>query len=135
MTTFETKTATSVAPASTLTKNQIALQRGFIVSQVNTNKTLSILSKQEKLSIQAELMQFGYILSEDALDAVSLTWFEDIMSYLKKSLGVGNYLPFYKNFPKQVMELSHTELFMNAILHYWSEGTWEAPYELQERFC
>jgi hypothetical protein len=133
MTTFETKTATSVAPASTLTKNQIALQRGFIVSQVNTNKTLSILSKQEKLSIQAELMQFGYILSEDALDAVSLTWFEDIMSYLKKSLGVGNYLPFYKNFPKQVMELSHTELFMNAILHYWSEGTWEAPYELQER--
>jgi hypothetical protein len=138
MTTFETKTATSVAPASTLTKNQIALQRGFVcqMSNENTIKGInlpSLLSKQEKLSIQAELMQFGYMLSEDALDAVSLTWFEDIMSYLKKSLGVGNYLPFYKNFPKQVMELSHTELFMNAILHYWSEGTWEASYELQER--
>jgi hypothetical protein len=119
---------TQATQTASLTKNQIALQRGILVSDNSFP-----LSKQEKLSIQAELMQFGYILSDEALDAVSIGWFNDVMPFLKNSLGIGDYLPFYKNFPKQVMELSYAELFMNAILHYWTDGTWEAPYELEER--
>lgn len=135
MTTTDTKTAAKV---SSFTKNQIALQRGFVIQQGNSGIQLpknaaQLLTKQEKLSIQAELMQFGYILSEEALDVASIAWFNDIMPFLKKTLGVGSYRPFYVNFPKQVMELSHTELFMNAVLHYWSGGTWEPAYELKER--
>lgn len=118
---------------STFTKNQIAFQRGFLVPDETTSKIKSILTKQEKLSIQAELMQFGYMLSDEALDVVTIAWFNDVMPFLKKTLGVGDYRPFYANFPKQVMELSHAELFMNAILHYWSDGVWEPAYELRER--
>lgn len=136
MTTTDTKTAGKV---STFTKNQIAFQRGFILESTSKLQTMLgmvnrlPLTKQEKLSIQAELMQFGYMLSEEALDVASIEWFNDIMPFLKKTLGVGNYRPFYVNFPKQVMELSHAELFMNAVLHYWSGGTWEPAYELKER--
>src|SRR5579859_1657453 len=127
-----TKTATKVAPKTTgLTKDQIALQRGFYVPQ--TALVVSPLSKQEKYTIQAELMQFGYMLSEDALDVVTIGWFQDVIPYLRKALGVGNYMPFYMNFPKQVMELSHAELFWNAIRHYHSLGTWSPSYELKER--
>lgn len=132
-TTFQTKEKTATT-AATLTKNQIALQRGLLVPQsVAAIKIPVPLSKQEQLSIQAELMQFGYMLSEEALEQVTIGWFNDVMPFLKNSLGVGAYMPFYKNFPKQVMELSHCELYWNAVMHYWSVGTWEPSYELVER--
>lgn len=126
-----TKTATTAQKTTGLTKDQIALQRGIYVPQ--SALMVNPLSKQEKYSIQAELMQFGYMLSEDALDVVTIEWFENVIPYLRKALGVGNYTPFYANFPKQVMELSHAELFWNAIRHYHSEGTWSPSYALKER--
>jgi hypothetical protein len=131
-TTIETQT-TKVA---SLSKNQIALQRGMLINSDMPVAYIGFpkfLSKQEKLSIQAELMQFGFILTDEALEAVTLEWFNDVMPFLKNSLGIGTYLPFYKNFPKQVMELSDCELFVNAMLHYWSNGKWEAPSELEQR--
>ena len=44
-----------------------------------------------------------------------------------KEITGGNrtYLPLYKNFPQEVMSKSDSELFFNAIFHYWSNGTWE----------
>lgn len=44
-----------------------------------------------------------------------------------------DYRPFYVNFPQQVMDLSTLELYMNALNHYWSNGTWEPPQDLVER--
>lgn len=127
-----TKTAAKTATKTTvLTKDQIALQRGFYIPQ--SALVVKPLSKQERYTIQAELMQFGYMLSEDALDVVTVDWFQNVIPYLRKALGVGNYMPFYMNFPRQVMELSHAELFWNAIRHYYSEGTWSPSYELKER--
>jgi hypothetical protein len=41
--------------------------------------------------------------------------------------------PMYPNFPQQVMEASYTELFMNAVMHYVSEGTWLPTYRTQLR--
>lgn len=111
-----------------MTKNIIAFKKGFVVKQEK------IASYQEQISIQAELMQFGFILSKDALEAVSVSWFEEVLPFIKKSLGASkNYTPFYKNFPTQVMEMSDCELYMNAVLHYYSLGTWEPEYQLIER--
>ena len=112
-----------------ITKNIIAFRKGFFI----TNKGKKA-SYQEQMSIQAELMQFGYILSKEAMDMVNVSWFEEVMPYIQNALGASkNYSPFYKNFPKQVMEMSHCELFTNAILHYFSLGTWEPSYELLDR--
>jgi len=135
MNTIKEKTAkTSVATATAMTKAQIALQRGFLVP---TGGLVAPVSKQERFTMQAELMQFGYMLSEDALGVVTIEWFNEVMPFLKRTLGVGAYMgaymPFYKNFPTQVMELSHVELYLNAVMHYWSLGTWEPAYELRER--
>jgi hypothetical protein len=114
------KTPTKIAVAGALTKDQIAFQRGLLIVPATNSIPLN---KQEKFSLQAE----------DALNVVNLNWFSEIIPFLKKRLGVGNYLPFYKNFPTQVMELSTAELYWNAIIHYWSLGTWEPSYELRER--
>jgi hypothetical protein len=130
---MKTKTLSPITAAETVfTKAQIAFQRGFLLG--TPNKPIGkLLTKQEKFSIQAELMQFGYILSEEALVVVTIDWFKDVIPFLRKNLGVGDYTPFYKNFPQQVMELSHAELYWNAIIHYWSSGTWEPTYLLKER--
>lgn len=146
------KTLTKPSQTIALSKAIIALQKGFLISsqekpkiglpdspvgKINFVKGKSsikdLLTKQEKFTLQAELMQFGFVLSEDALNSVTIEWFNEVIPYLKKTLGVGAYTPFYKNFPTQVMELSHAELYWNAIIHYWSLGTWEPSYELKER--
>lgn len=130
--TMKTQTidATVAKTALALTKNRISLQRGLLIPAKGKNFQPSL---EEKMSIQAELMQLGYILSEDALKHVTLTWFKDVFPFLQKNLGVGAYQPFYKNFPTQVMELSCSELYWNAVCHYWSLGTWEPNYALAER--
>lgn len=127
------KTNEKAVNLSDYTKEQIAFQKGLVITPSKSQPTSKFLTKQEKLSLQAELMQFGYVLSEKALSVVSVDWFNEIVPFLKKTLGIGNYTPFYKNFPQQVMELSNVELYWNAILHYWSLGTWEPSYELKER--
>jgi hypothetical protein len=125
-----TKTAAKKSVKSdSLTKNRIAFQRGFLLHSM-ANKPLN---KNTAMSIQAELMKFGYILSEEALNEVTIEWVEEVLPFLKKTLGVGNYRPFYANFPEQVMELSDAELYWNAIFHYWSGGTWEPSYQLKDR--
>jgi hypothetical protein len=53
------------------------------------------------------------------------------MITLKQLKGVKTYEPMYPNFPKQVMEASSAELFMNAIVQYWF-GAYPA-YEKEER--
>ena len=39
------------------------------------------------------------------------------------------YNPMYPNFPQQVAEASDAELFVNAIIHYISNGSWLPKYE------
>lgn len=112
---------------SSLTKDQIAFQRGMIIPSEKS------ASKAKRLTIQAELMKLGYMLDKDALEEVSVEWYEDIRGFIKTILGIGSYSPFYKNFPQQVMEMDECELFMNAILHYYSDGKWEPVYALEKR--
>lgn len=41
--------------------------------------------------------------------------------------------PLYPNFPAQVMQTSEAELLLNALVHYWSCGTWRPSYEALPR--
>jgi stress response protein SCP2 len=73
------------------------------------------------------LQSLGYTLSADALKAilclneVSATLvFDEVLSCLKEIKGVRNYKPMYPNFPKQVIEASDAELYINAMIHYFS---------------
>ncbi|MCK5600459.1 TerD family protein [Candidatus Pacearchaeota archaeon] len=88
-------------------------------------------------SINAELMRNGFILSQKA--SAELSKFSDVhltdmyntvLTEVRAMVGADvDYQPMYPNFPEQVMNASLLELFMNAVIHYWSSGTWKPEYD------
>ncbi len=109
-------------------KHSIALLKGFVTPPNDGMDNRIAVS-----TVQAHLMQYGYMLDEDAFFAMAkadLSWIvtfnDEAIDFLKEALGgKKNFIPHYKNFPEDVMSLSNYELFWNLIKHYWSHGTWE----------
>jgi len=83
-------------------------------------------------AVNHELMNCGYVLSNEAFENLSSLSVEsiqevhtDISKGLRSVMGHQNhYEPIYTNFPKSVIDKDHSTLYLNAILHYWSHGTW-----------
>src|SRR5437868_1469640 len=108
-----------------LTKNTVALARGLYI--VPDAGSAGESGSRLAASLQAELMNLGYALDEGAFAAACRApreWLIDhhneVIPHLQARLSAGRpHEPFYRNFPAQVMELDHLELFLNAIVHYW----------------
>ncbi len=61
-------------------------------------------------------------------------FYTELVPKLKKLVGADvKYKPMYPNFPEQVAEADEVELFINAIIHYWSFGNLMPEYEVNER--
>ena len=112
-----------------MNKNIIAFQKNFIVVP-----SIGIDNRNLAMMVQAELMQFGYMLSQDALhqigyaDAADIKDFHnEVIQYLKEMTGgLRNYKPVYSGFPQQVMEMSEFELWFNQLIGYYTGGTFQA---------
>ena len=112
-----------------MNKNVIAFQKGFVVF---SNKGID--NRAMAMTVQAELMQFGYILNNEALatlgysDAADIKEFHnEVISYLKDITGgTRNYQPIYKGFPQQVMEISEYDLWLNQMIGYFLGGSFPA---------
>jgi hypothetical protein len=129
--------------------NTIAFRKGLIVTPTLapiSDPTWTVAARatsqqQMAMSLQAELMHLGYILTREAFEAVQLqssewitAYYNEVIPDLRKRLGNDrNYQPMYRNFPQQIMEMSSLQLFLNAIIHYWSDGTWEPPQDVKAR--
>jgi len=93
------------------------------------------------VQVNAELMQFGFMLSEDALKALSTysfmgltSYFSEILDYLKEITGGSKlYRPFWKGFPEEVMDKSEMELWLHMIVNYISNGTYEPADWMKKR--
>lgn len=93
------------------------------------------------ISLQAELMRLGYMLDEVAFERLSsLTidqisiFFREYVPLLWEAKGADkSWRMFYKNFPRQVMSASDADLYMNAMMHYWSCGDWVPVQEVRRR--
>ena len=93
-------------------------------------------------AMSKNLEALGYGLSErliEALRALSLDQltqlYQELIADLRKSKGADHdFKPMYPNFPTQVMEMSAGELYLNAIVHYWSRGRLLPLSEIKERF-
>ena len=117
------------------TRHIIALQNGFVLLSCNGHPN------GLATTIQYDLMELGYMLDADAYDMVSnahreeaILFHNEVVGYLRHMLGdTGNYTPFYTGFPLQVMQLSDEELFLNQILHYWSDGSFVPNQWTQNR--
>ena len=114
-----------------LTPSVIALQRGMLYihnsSPVESVDHVGLLVH----TVQAELMNLGYMLDSSGilyLVTVSrediIRFHDEVIAYLTYIKGDGDYRPLYDGFPQQVMEMSEAELFVNAIRHYRSNGEW-----------
>lgn len=90
------------------------------------------------LTIQHEFMKLGYIFDDysfDYLTKCSLNFnehiFTDVIPFIARMIGQGNYKPMYKGFPYEVFNMGLIELYTNAIFHYWSDGKWNPHSEVE----
>lgn len=87
-------------------------------------------------TIMKNIENLGYTFSKElckSLSAMELPVLEDfyikLVSIIKDMIGANvTYNPMYPNFPKSVMEMDEAHLYLNAIVHYWSNGVLY-PYE------
>jgi hypothetical protein len=98
-------------------------------------------SDSRTMTFQANIMNLGFMFTDRALltlSGMSDTELKEMYSAMipeLKAMKGDNVVhkPMYPNFPQQVMEASYMELFINAIIHYWSFGTLLPEYEKIER--
>lgn len=109
-----------------------------------------LVSEQELLEITyisailKDMAQLGYTFSPtlinhlQQLTVADLTaFYKELVAEVKTMLGdTIDYKPMYPNFPKQVMDMKESTLYVNAIVHYVAKalGTrWLPKYEKKER--
>ena len=107
-------------------KNKVILEKGTSV-EANNRYIATICKNIENL---------GFTFSKDLFETLQTFEKEELKKFylelvpmLKKMVGADVvYKPMYQNFPNSVMEAEYIELYINAIVHYWSFGTLY-PYE------
>lgn len=103
-----------------------------ILPRVNNQEKEKEGGKSTKPIVSALLKNIealGYTLDINAIgDLTCLShtqiaeFYDRLVAVLKKLVGanVGKYKPMYPNFPREVMEASKAELYINAVIHYWT---------------
>lgn len=101
-------------------------------------------SKSEKamiVSIAKNVESLGFTFDKELFENLMTypkseieSFYTDLITKLKVLVGADKvYTPMYLNFPRQVAEADAAELFINAIIHYWTFGTLMPKYEKDER--
>lgn len=104
-------------------KNKIWIMNDKVSNQSEQNNIQLIATGLTNLS------NLGYTLSNEVIEKLLEStyvesFFVELIDQIKKLVGADVvYNPMYPNFPIQVMEMSEGELYLNAIVHYWSYGT------------
>ncbi len=94
----------------------------------------------EAASISVEMMKLGFIPSEELMTALCHQSLSDLTEFRKTIINALSalkganvkYVPMYPNFPQQVMEADALELYVNAMLHYWSVGVFSPGHWLPD---
>lgn len=112
-------------------KNKVILEKGN-ATEPNNQYIATIMKNVEAL---------GYTFSKDLFETLQTLTKDDLQKFylelvpmLKKMVGANVvYKPMYPNFPESVMEADYIDLFINAIVHYWSGGTLYPVEQKNER--
>lgn len=113
-------------------------------SKVFISRGKSVLDKSILATMLKNLEALGYTLSKKAIHTLAtneedyaVDFYNNLYKLLKQMTGANKkFSPMYPNFPKQVMEASDAELYINAIMHYFGDwiGVRILPdYEKEER--
>ncbi len=123
--------------------NKILLRRKnlLIVEPINADYEQMKNEQALVVTIMKNVQSLGYTFSKELFETLShmnrdelKVFYSDLIPALKELVGADvEYNPMYPNFPTQVAEMDGIELFINAIVHYWSFGTLMPEYEKDER--
>lgn len=106
-----------------MTYEQSKTEKALVVSGLKNVQALGF-------TFSKELIEKAFHFTRDEFTA----FYGFLIPALKELVGADvTYNPMYPNFPQQVAEASDIELFINAIVHYWSFGTLIPEYEKNER--
>lgn len=86
--------------------------------------------------LQMEAMNLGFMFNEQAINALAAQPEQQqvVFGILQQLVGADKtWEPMYPNFPAQVFEMDEVELYLNAIIHYWSYGQWKPQYTKDTR--
>ena len=132
----KTATKPSVEKNLKLTKNIVQFRKGFL-----NLPSIGHSNRVHAMSVVSELMQFGYLPTLGAIDALASASIEDIVDFhnevigfLKKFTGSDkSYKPFWKGFPEEVMDMTAEEMWFHQIVNYWIGGAYEPNEWTKER--
>lgn len=101
-------------------------KKGLHIENDGTHSNVNLVHQ-----ISHEMMSNGFVLSKELFDALS-TRSEDelkevhsqLFAFIKRVVGDGEFDVIYRNFPQSVVEMSQLEFVINALFHYWSNGSW-----------
>lgn len=113
-------------------RNKYLIDTAFSSNVDNTQLVLLICRNIEDL---------GFVFSRELFDTLKFQSQESLVEIYKQLVVVltrmvgahVEHKPFYKNFPQQLSSLSELELYMNALVHYWTDGQWILEYANQSR--
>lgn len=123
-------------------------RKGCVISPYNDSKLpypveLNSETKEMVATICKNLYDYGFKLDEKSFNILSLKfnkedivdWYNNVLLIsIKKYLGDDvKYNCMYPNFPQQVMDMNNAELYINAIIHYMSDGRLVPYYEKDQR--
>lgn len=99
------------------------------------------VDKAMVVSMIKNVEAYGFTFSKELIENLLTytredleTFYFDLIPKLKKLVGADKeYHPMYPNFPKQIMEASEIELYVNAIFHYLTCGKWFPKFEKNPR--
>lgn len=89
------------------------------------------------ISIQAELMHYGYMLSEECI--LELIKFDNdtvceyancVSEFLKNAVGDGQFVSLFGDFPAKVMDMDDMTFYTNQFIHYLSDGCYSPLEEM-----
>lgn len=123
--------------------NEILLRRKNKLVMPLNSCTLNSKRKDSMVAaILKNIEEYGYTLSVDVINVIRY-WTEneikefygELVGYLKTYCGADKiYRCMYPNFPEQVYEMDDADLFINAFVHYISDGIIYPSYEKDKRF-
>jgi len=123
--------------------NKILLRRKHLVV-IEPNNAEYEQSKTENalvVSMMKNVQSLGFTFSKELFETLMhcgkdelKKFYTELIPELKALVGADvTYRPMYPNFPEQVAEASDVELFINAIVHYFTLGQLMPEYEKNER--
>lgn len=115
----------------------LELGKKVIVPATNRNSSEEKVAMKYPVAFTLNMQSLGFMPSEKLLNALSnLSYDEfvdvtdDIYSQLVELAGSrANMIPMYPDFPEVMMSLSDEQLFIDAIMHYFTKDVWEARFQ------